>query len=195
MDKWVNRDTGHVRQIGRFYATDIWKVKKNYLTPNNFFDKKKIEGDGIGNVLQGIAGEDLLTRMFKDVQIDFTPQAHFELKIGEIIVSGRPDFKLKDKLLEVKAPVNPLTSFPERYSDQCECYYRAFNLPVYLVEILFNPFRLHLWPYEPSKKRWEESQKVLKEFHRGLLLRELQPKRKERNRGDSSAERHETKTS
>jgi hypothetical protein len=163
--EWVNRQD-KPRVKGRFYASDIYKIKRGYLNPKNFYDKSPIEGAGIGNVLQGIAGEDLITRIFTDKGIEFTPQAHNEIKIEEgIVISMRADFLFRDKLFEAKAPVSPLNEIPERYQDQCEVYFRAFNVPVYLLEIKFNPFSLVPWEYKPSEERWQETIKAVKDLH------------------------------
>ena len=168
LEEWVNRQDKQ-RVKGRYYASEISKIKRGYLTPKNFYEKTPITGIGIANVLQGIAGEDLITRIFTDKGIEFTPQAPKEIQIEEgIVISMKADFLFRDKLFEAKAPVKPLEEIPERYRDQCEVYFRAFNVPVYLLEIGFNPFTLTPWPYEPDEERWLDTIKAVKELHNKL---------------------------
>lgn len=168
LEEWVNRQD-KPRVKGRYNASELFKIKRGYLNPKNFYDKAPIEGIGVGNVLQGIAGEDLITRIFTDKGIEFTPQAHFELEVDKgVIVSGRADFLFRDKLFEAKAPVSPLVEIPERYKDQLLAYYMAFKVPVYLLEIRFNPFSLVPWSYEPEEERWTETIKAIKELHKKL---------------------------
>ena len=168
--KWLNRDTGHApRKEGYFYATDIYKIRKGYLKPKDFFIKKPIEDDNAINLItKGIAMEDLLLKILTDVKAPF--EHHQKIKITTktgLIISGEMDFLFPGKMvIETKFPKDPLGELPERYKDQCEFYHRATGLPVYLGEF---PYPMKLWSHQPDDKRWEENLEILWEFNKKLI--------------------------
>jgi hypothetical protein len=171
ISNYINRDTGHKREINHLWATDIYKIKKGYLKPKDFFTKKLIEDDtALHLITKGIAMEDFLLKVFTELK---SPVKHHQKMIDQIaigkdecFISGEIDFLFPDKfVIETKFPREPLTEFPERYKDQCEFYHRATGLPVYLGEF---PYPMKLWKYEPSDKRWEEDCELAIEFNQKL---------------------------
>lgn len=154
------------RVPGHYWASEIYKVKKGYFRTKDFFNRPEItDNRSIGNICQGIAGENFLAHALTELKVPFVAQERFEIKISDdFYISGKADFKFKGGIFEVKAPAQPLEGIPERYKDQLEAYYQAFKLPVYLCEINFNPFKTRVWPYESEKGRWEEGIEALSQF-------------------------------
>lgn len=155
------------REKGRYWASEIYKIKKGYLKPKDFYNKREpVEGYSLGNICQGIAGENFIGMVLNEVGVKHTPQASCEIEIlPGITISGKADFRFDKGIFEVKAPTKPLEEIPERYKDQLEAYWQAFRLPVYLCEVKFYPFSVNVWPYEPDQGRWEETKEKIIEFH------------------------------
>ena len=134
------------------------------------FKKKKIDMEGVRNILRGKADEIMLEKIFEEMDVDFKPQVKKEIRItDEIVLVVKPDFIFPEFILETKHPVRFLMEgeIPTRYQYQLESYYRGFYLPIYLGEFQ-NPFGVRLIPYIPNKGRWEKIKKVLKDFYREL---------------------------
>ena len=167
--EYINKDK-YVRQFGRYWATDIYSIRKKYTTPETFFKSGDIEIDGCKMILTGQAMEDMLTKIFKTMKVDFKAQEKKVMKINkDIELVVKPDFVLPNYIIETKHPFSMTTikKIPERYYAQLECEYRAFNKTVYLG-ILSSPFNLELIEYIPSKRRWSNIQKLLIDFHEKL---------------------------
>lgn len=156
------------REKGHYWASEIYKIKKGYLKPQDFYKRKEItEERAIANICQGIAGEDFLSRVFKETEVPFTSQVRFEIEVSPgIFLSGRPDFDFGQSIFEVKAPVSQLDEIPIRYVDQLEAYVRAYGLKkdVYLCELRFYPFTPIIWPYTPNEELWRETVDALIAF-------------------------------
>jgi hypothetical protein len=170
LDSFVNRHEHTNRKLGRYWATDVYRIKKGYLTVEDFFEVKQINLDGIRMILTGRAMEDMLTQIFEKQEVDTLPQEKKVLSIDkDVDLVVKPDYVFPDFVLETKFPfsvVNPY-QIPERYKDQLECEYRAFEREVYLG-IFSIPFNVTFIPYTPTKRRWNSIQKALKEFHNEL---------------------------
>ena len=163
---YINKDK-YNRKLGRYWATDIYSIKKGYTTPENFFKSNDIGIDGCKMILTGKANEEILTKLFKKMKVDFIPQDKKEIKINkEIILVVKPDFVFPDYIIETKYPfsMTKTKKIPERYYDQLEAEYRAYNKTVYLG-LISSPFNVVLLEYTPSKRRWNNIQKLLIDFH------------------------------
>jgi hypothetical protein len=57
------------RTFGRYSASDIYKIKKGYLTTKNFFDIEQLDMKGLKNIWRGIGLEDKLLKDFTDMEI------------------------------------------------------------------------------------------------------------------------------
>lgn len=164
---FVNREQGHERIIGRYWASEISSIRKGYLKPQDFFKKKEIDLQGAKNILSGIAFERQFKEILWETGKEFQEPTK-ELKIGkDIIIVVKPDFLFKDKVLETKFPVSLTKEIPEKWKDQLECEYRAFKKPTYLG-IFSHSFDIGYFRYEPSKERWESIQEIIKDFHSEL---------------------------
>jgi len=178
--KYVNRG-GHERKAGRYWASDIYAIRKGYLRPENFFDKQEIDELGCGRILVGQAMEDMLTKMFKTMEVEVEPQQKYLIQItDEITLTVKPDFEFKDKVLETKFPFSEITEIPEKWKDQLEAERRALvdagkSKDVYLG-ILKIPFSITTLKYKPSTRRWQTIQDTLKEFHKDVKKVEEQIK-------------------
>ena len=166
--RWVNRDTGHgERKAGRYWATDIYKIRKGYLNPHNFFAKKEIKDDlALELITRGIAMEDLLLRVMTDMKADVKHHQKVELKVNdEIVISGEMDFLFPDKVIECKYPRERCYTLPDKYIDQMTFYHVVTGLPTYLCEF---PYPIKMRRLEFDKSRWEENIELLKRFHEKL---------------------------
>jgi len=172
----VNYDDGkHVRKIGRYYASECHAIRKGYLLPEDFFKKREIDLEGAKNITGGNSDEEgwavvLERNKVKHVRGDKLKR---EIKITDnIVLVVKPDFLINDEyVLETKSPTKITRGIPEKWKDQLECEYRAFNLPVYLGVFRNNPtrrFDLEEFAYKPSSRRWESIQKTLVEFDKKL---------------------------
>jgi hypothetical protein len=154
----------HKHQIGRYWASDIYSIRKGYLTPKNYFDEKPLEPAGATNIFFGVALENLL----KEKIPDFKTQNKYELKItDDIVLVVKPDFEDENIVVECKCPTKPLYEISEKYADQLECEFRATSKPTYLLSFQRPTFKL--FKYNPNEKRWAEIVDVLKNFHNKLL--------------------------
>jgi len=170
---YVNKGKGkkYKREIGRYWASDLYRIKNRYLTPENFFEKQEIEIEGCRMILTGIAMEDMLTKIFENQEMDCLPQEKNVLKISdEISLVVKPDYVFKDFVVETKFPFSAFNPYeiPRRYEYQLECEYRAFEPREVYLALFSVPFNLTFIPYTPSQRRWKNIQKVLLNFHAEL---------------------------
>lgn len=175
IEKWVNRDfeTKPLREIGRYWASDIYKILKGELTPENFFDREPIDEKGSGYIVSGIIAEDGLKKILDDMGADYQGQVKKEMKLSdEISLVIKPDFVFKDFILEVKCPGRVPDDIPPWYQCQLEAYHRGFYLPVYLGIITHHPFYVKQMYYCPSKARWNKIVNIISEFHQKLKGRQ-----------------------
>ena len=178
LDYYVNHKEGHERKIGRYWASDIYAIKKGYLTPKNFFESKVVEPLGQERIVAGIGYEMLLNDMLKKVKAkyDYNPKTVYQIN-DEITLVVKPDFVFDDYLWEVKTPSKKYYSVPEKWQYQIECEVQTYNRPAYLVVLSF-PFHRDFIPYKSSKIRWNNIQKTLIEFHKQLKQLEAQKETK-----------------
>jgi len=166
ISNYVNKSRPRVK--GRYNSSEIYNIIKGRTTTKNFFDERKIDSKGVGLISRGVATEDYLTKVFKEMGIKCESQAKKVIDIAPgIVLVAKLDFLFKDRIIEVKHPSRIFTEIPPWYQYQCEAYYRAYNLPVYVWEVS-EPFNITELPYTPSQKRWEESKKTLITFHNKL---------------------------
>ncbi|MEM5871467.1 MAG: hypothetical protein QW051_01200 [Candidatus Aenigmatarchaeota archaeon] len=157
------------REVGRYWATDIYPILKGYLTPKNFFTYKEIDLKGASNILSGEAYETKWKEIleFNRVKFKYGEEAKKEIVIGDkIILVVKPDFEFENWVLETKCPAKEtkfISEIPEKWIYQLECEHRATNKPVYLG-IFSHPFSLTYYSYKPSLARWNLIQKTLIEF-------------------------------
>jgi len=170
---YVNRDNGHERKIGRYWASDIYSIRKGYLIPENFFERKEIDEQGAKNIISGIADEAMLEEILNTLNIDHFYNIPKEIEIKDVVLVVKPDFVFDHCVIETKAPMRITTDIPEKWKDQLCAETKAFGLPAYLGIFRNNYFRrfsITLYKYEFEEKRWESIMRLLKEFHKKLTL-------------------------
>lgn len=168
--QFYNKEKKRKREIGKYWASDIYGIRKGYTNPTNFFKQREVDRQGTMNIFWGQAAECQLHEIFKEQKIDFITQERFELKIADFALSGKTDFSFSDFVLETKCPMEATYQIPEKWKDQLEVQYRATNKPVQLGIFYKNGLKLvRFFPYEPSDTRWEEIQQILKDFHVKLI--------------------------
>ena len=167
---YLNNQEKHERKIGRYWATDIYRLKKGYLTVDNFFERSKIDDIGAENICTGLAYEDFQEKVWKGKYLEYNPKTLID--IDDFTLTIKPDFVFEKCVIETKAPVKQTWSIPDKWKDQLECEYRAYEKKVYLGVFGNNPTRrisMHLFPYKPSDVRWKNIQKRLKVFNQELI--------------------------
>ena len=172
LTEYINRDTGHERKVGRYWASDIWSIRKGYLTVNKFFDKKPIDEQGAMNILSGIFFEDGFEKMLVEMGIEHDYNPKEEMEIDDFVLVVKPDFVFPKCIVETKAPMKITKEIPEKWTDQLELEHRAFNKPVYLGVFGNNfsrRFSIDNYKYTPDKGRWEDIQNLLRDFHKKLI--------------------------
>jgi len=163
---------GHSRVAGRYSATDIYKMKRGELTPENFFEPKPIDMKGVKNIFRGYAYESQLLKEFEGLKIEQERNGDDQLKIEykvneDITLVMKPDFVLPKVVLETKAPNKLKDEIPAWYLDQCEVQYRLLNKKIVMVLVNAgdNEYPLLLGiEYKPSEIRWKNICKVLMDF-------------------------------
>lgn len=169
LNNYINHENpDHQRKAGRFWASDIWAIRKGYLTPRNFFKQKIVDELGIRRIIVGEAMEKKLQEILEFNKIKVECQKKYEVKINkDIVLVVKPDFEFSDFVIETKFPFSLISEIPDKWKDQLEAEHRATSKKVYLG-ILSSPFNLKLPKYTPSSKRWEEIKQLLIEFNKKL---------------------------
>ena len=132
----------HPRQIGRYYASEIYQIIKGYLQPKNFFTSKPIDLTGAKNILRGEAYETQFKEVLEANKIKFRYGDEIKREIQlteEVVLVVKPDFEFEDFVIETKYPTTSITTIPEKWEYQLEAEYRATNKKVYLG-IFSDPF-------------------------------------------------------
>lgn len=181
LEKYNNSD--RERKVGRYSATDVYKMRRGDLTPENFFEQSKIDMKGVKNIFRGHAYENQLLKEFNELEIEQERDGDDQIKIeydllnDKIIEEGdetpkitlvmKPDFVLPKVVLETKAPNKLRDSIPSWYLDQCEIQHRLLNKKV--VMVLINTFDNDLdlllgIEYKPSDIRWKNIKEIIIDF-------------------------------
>jgi hypothetical protein len=169
----ANYDDGtHERKIGHYYCSEIYSIRKGYLKPEQFFEERVIDLQGAMNIEGGNTDEEGWARVLKRNNIKFIREPKKVMNIEDIELVVKPDFIINGKiLLETKSPTKITRTIPDKWKDQLEAEYRAFELPVYLGVFRNNPYRrfsLEEIKYEPSERRWENIKNIIVDFHTKL---------------------------
>ena len=166
---YINKEGKTKRQIGRFWATDIYSIFKGYLTPESFLAPSvKADLTGCKMMITGQAMEEKLKMIFDQNNVNYEYQVKRAYQLTkDIILVARPDFIFPNFILETKFPFSLIKNnkIPDRYLSQLECYYRIFDYKKVYLGVLTIPFNLKLISYVPNKKRWKQICKTLEEFH------------------------------
>jgi hypothetical protein len=162
------------RKLGRYSATDVYKIKRGELTPENFFKPKPIDMKGVKNIFRGYAYESQLLKEFNELGVEQERNGDCQLKIEykineEITLVMKPDFVLPMVALETKAPNKLKDEIPLWYTDQCEIQYRLLNKKIVMVFINTNDNEYPLLngvEYKPSDIRWKNICECIINYHK-----------------------------
>ena len=168
------------RQIGRYYSSELAKIRKGRFKPEEFFAPKPIDNTGLGNINRGVAYEARWAEVFEATGTGLKHEpTKQELKIDDFVIVSKPDFMSETAILEMKTPtIRTLNNYifkgqiPYWYQDQLCCYSKTFGKDVYLAVAYDTPeqnFNLMTIKYEPSEILWQESLAALRDFHAKLL--------------------------
>lgn len=165
---YVNREQ-RPRKLHRYWATDVYKIIKGYLTAGNFFLQKPIDITGAKNIISGEAYESKWKEILEANKIEFQygDKIKREIKIKQIVLVVKPDFEMNNWVLETKYPTKPTNEIPDKWVYQLECESRATKKKVYLGVFEY-PFYIRYFEYKPSDKRWEDIQQTLINFDKKL---------------------------
>lgn len=189
---YYNKPREHQRVIGRYSATDIYKIRRHELTPENFFDSNDVDQQGVKNIFRGVYLEDGIKDLLDKIGVEqLRSEDGEQLKVvwdiekdcvadkdTKIQLVMKPDFVIKnDKgeycILETKCPNKIKDTVPPWYQDQLECQYRMLGHKVYMTVINIQnndyPLLLHI-PYKPSDVRWSNIKEIIKKFDKEIKL-------------------------
>lgn len=174
LEHFYNKPKEKKREIGKYWASDIYAIRKGYLTPGTFFKQKPIDEQGGLNIFWGSAAEHQLDLILSEEHADYTTQQRLELTCsfpdGKFTVSGKTDFSFPNFILETKCPKDATYSIPEKWKDQLEFYHRASKKAVKLGIFYKNGKDIiKFFSYDPDEKRWAEIQLMLENFHHKLV--------------------------
>jgi hypothetical protein len=167
LKKYVNRESAHKREVGRYWVSDLWAIMTGELLPENFLKDAKKNLLSCSHIQRGIEKEDTLKKILDYNEIKYEYQEKKELKIDDFVLVAIADFSLEDRILELKAPMILPGSIKEWHRPQLEAQHRLFNKPVYVgyVKEWNNPL---FYEYRPCPMLWEIIQRELRKFHREL---------------------------
>ena len=159
------------REIGRYFASEIWGIYKGYVTTGNFLTGRPMDKTGQAMVFRGEAMETRLAQILIEEETDFHTQERGEIEVGKgIFISGKTDFSLPDKIVETKCPDKPTYGIPEKWKFQLELYYRMFGKPVWLgIFAKDGDEIIRFYPYTPSKETYELIIETVLAFHNRLI--------------------------
>ncbi len=170
------------RKVGRYSATDVYKMRRGDLTPENFFEPDTKNMKGVKNIFRGYAYENQLLKELNELGVEQERNGDEQIKVeydllndrimnegdeAEIVLVMKPDFVLPKVVLETKAPNKIRDSIPPWYLDQCEIQHRLLNKKI--VMVLINTFDNDLdlllgIEYKPSDIRWKNIKEIIKDF-------------------------------
>ena len=161
------------REIGKYHASELWAIYKGYTTTGNFFTGKSVDKQGQAMMFRGSAFEDMYAKVLTAQKVKFKQQERLEIEIAkDIFISGKTDFSFKDFIIETKCPNKETSGIPDKWTMQCELYYRASKKQVYLG--IFHKDGediIKFYKYAPSNELWETMQKTIIDFHNRLKKR------------------------
>ena len=167
------------REIGRYYSSELAKIRKGWFKPEEFFDPKPIDSTGLGNINRGVAYEARWAEVFEatDTGLKHEPTKQ-ELKIDDFVIVSKPDFMSETAILEMKTPTTRTLNnyifkgqIPYWYQDQLCCYSKTFGKDVYLAIAYDTPeqnFNLMTIKYISDPVLWRATIEALKDFHAKL---------------------------
>jgi hypothetical protein len=170
INNYYNKPREKKREIGRYYASELWGIYKGYITPRKFFEQRQIDKQGQANMFRGSAMEEMLAKVLFAENEFFEQQHRYELEISSgIFISGKTDFEWRDKIIETKCPDKEIHGIPDKYKFQMEFYHRASGKPVYLGIFYKNsPEIIKFFPYKPSDETWSSIEKTVIKFNEKL---------------------------
>lgn len=162
---YVNNREQHERQVGRYWATDLWAIINDRITPEEFFSHRKIDLNGCKNIVEGESKELLLKDIFdhNGLKYDYQPKVIVPID-DEIELVVVADFLFPEYVLECKSPLR-MENLPKEYHfPQLEAQYRAFKRPVYVI-YLKERMEYKIFRYKPNDALHNQIIQKLKEFH------------------------------
>ena len=154
------------RELGRFYASELYSLMTNRLTPDEWWHGQKIDAQGRRNIYRGIKRELEVEELLKLSGRKIETQIKKEYKIDDITIVSKIDFIIDGSYIAECKSSKPLpTEIKPSAFYQAEAYYRTFNLPVYFIYYL-DPDSYKFFKYIPDDKRFEDILEKVVAFHK-----------------------------
>lgn len=175
INNFYNKERDKKREIGRYYASELWYIYKGYTNPTNFFKQKEVDKNGQANMFRGSAMEGMLCSILNEEKVDFKTQTKLELNItSDIIISGKLDFDFPEFIVETKCPDKEIYEVPDKWKMQMEFYHRATGKKVYLGIFYKNGEEIiRFFPYEPSDELWETIKTMITTFNEKVVKKKV----------------------
>lgn len=184
---YQERSADYQRQIGKYWATDLYNIIEKKITPSDFFKQKEIDLQTAKLFLRGEIVELAVKSLLEKSKKNFSYQEKREMKINDWILTCKPDFLIDKVALEIKGSDNIGNTIKPYHAYQLEAYSRCY--PDYQIYILYvNPSQMmtKLHKYQPNAKLWTLIVNSLDKFHLTLKNYDKQlQKRSEGGTGDS----------
>lgn len=174
--EWCNRDDGlHARKVGRYNASEISSIKKGYLKPKDFFTKKKFDMRSARRISSGRILETGFEQMLLDLKIPHEYNPKYEVKIDDFVIVCKPDFIMKDFVIETKFPATEKTwdYLFESYKYQLALEREVTGKDVYLGRFVLdggNEFSLRFRKFLGGKELYAEAVEILRKFDSSLKI-------------------------
>lgn len=166
---YYNKEREKKREIGKYYASELWYIYKGYITTGNFFKQKEVDKQGQANMFRGSAMEDMLAKILTEEKVDYKTQERLEFKFKNVIISGKTDFEFPEFILETKCPDKETIGIPDKWKFQMEFYHRTSKKDVYLGIFHKNGEEIvRFYKYEPSDITWELIKETVIKFDERL---------------------------
>lgn len=172
LKKYFEQRQQKQREIGRYYASELYNIMTGKLNEKNYFEPKKYTADLLVNFSRGEMGEDFWTKLYETIKGKFISQVKKERRIlgKEYSIICKVDLEFEDRILEIKCPNYLPDDICDYHKPQLEAYYRTFYKPVQIFYFDVKTFDYRSYIYKPEKKFWRQILSKVDNFHNLLIL-------------------------
>jgi len=158
------------REIGRYYASEVYDIVSGELKPEFFFERKKVDNLAIERMTIGQAQHEFLEKILQDHEIE--KKVEIEIEKGCKIV-GKID-ALKDNVPKELKTTGSLERIVRPYPShlyQLECYLRGLKecKEGWITYIQRGGWSSKNFKVRRCENRWKDIVSKVKEFHQKLL--------------------------
>jgi hypothetical protein len=155
------------RQIGRYYASELWYYLTGKITPEQFLNPPLPTTEELKRLYWG-------TIVHEGIQAIFGyKEEKYEIILGEgITIVCNPDLILEDgTIVEIKTKedIEIYDTLPQPYEYQCQAYLEALKKEEMRLYLIGWGFSRKLFKVQKNKELWEKIVKGIKEYHRKVV--------------------------